>query len=361
MSLPPSKSDQDFTKNLIANQDVLLSPSIEQQNEASLDFFSFINNDTLMFNLIEQSANVMSEKNDDLDLFGIMPSDDPEVASLLETLNQSGFAVDFLPQISINTANKVLDGSIENTEENTEEFYQIVQLKAECATPEQPASPVSSTPTSLITTRSSQRLMKKKDIKWSRNEGLSLKKNTKKDTKLARTNTLKRKRSLDDDDYSNYNSSESDSMDFSKNISGSSSKKFVTKHNDNSVDFESDDHIYYDDDEDDEVNENDYFHSDDEENEQDFKNYVRDYNMANRGRAVQRNDPNKKESNKEAATRYRLKKLSEKERLFQTRMCLENENNEVKRKIEMASTEINYLKSLLVQMLLTKGMIDSKI
>ena len=66
MSLPPSKSDQDFTKNLIANQDVLLSPSIEQQNEASLDFFSFINNDTLMFNLIEQSANVMSEKNDDL-------------------------------------------------------------------------------------------------------------------------------------------------------------------------------------------------------------------------------------------------------------------------------------------------------
>lgn len=39
MSLQPSKSDQDFTKNLISNQDVLLSPSIEQQNEASLDFF----------------------------------------------------------------------------------------------------------------------------------------------------------------------------------------------------------------------------------------------------------------------------------------------------------------------------------
>jgi hypothetical protein len=295
-----------------------------------------------------------------------MPSDDSEVASLLETLNQSGFAIDFLPQISINTASKVLDdGSIENMKENTEEVYQIVQLKAECATPEQPASPVSTTPTSLITTRSSQRLMKKKDTKWSRNEGVTLKKNTKKGTNLTRrTNTLKRKRSLDDDDYSNYNSSESDSIDFNKNISGRScSKKFVTKHNDNSVDFESDDHIYYDDDEDDEVNENDYFHSDDDENEKDFKNYVRDYNMANGGqRAIQqRNDPNKKESNKEAATRYRLKKLSEKERLFQTRMCLENENNEVKRKIEMASTEINYLKSLLVQMLLTKGMIDSKI
>ncbi len=174
---------------------------------------------------------------------------------------------------------------------------------------------------------------------------------------------MKRKRSLDDDDYSNYNSSESDSIDLNKNTNGRISKKFALKHNDNSVDFESDDHIYYDDDEDenDEVNDNDYFHSDDDENEKDFKNYVRDYNLSNGYRTGQRNDPNKKESNKEAATRYRLKKLTEKERLFQTRMCLENENNEVKRKIEMASTEINYLKSLLVQMLLTKGMIDSKI
>jgi hypothetical protein len=70
MSLQPSKSDQDFTKNLIANQDVLLSPSIEQQNEASLDFFSFINNDSLMFNIIDQSTNVTSDdKNDDLGNF----------------------------------------------------------------------------------------------------------------------------------------------------------------------------------------------------------------------------------------------------------------------------------------------------
>jgi hypothetical protein len=290
-----------------------------------------------------------------------MPSNDPEVASLLETLNQSGFVVDFLPQISINTTNKILEGSIENTKEEVEGIYQIVQLKTECETPEPPSSPDS---TFLVSTRSSQRLLNKRDTKWSRNEGLTLKQNKKKGSKHEkRANTLKRKRSLDDDDYSNYNSSESDSIDLNKNTNGRISKKFALKHNDNSVDFESDDHIYYDDDEDenDEVNDNDYFHSDDDENEKDFKNYVRDYNLSNGYRTGQRNDPNKKESNKEAATRYRLKKLTEKERLFQTRMCLENENNEVKRKIEMASTEINYLKSLLVQMLLTKGMIDSKI
>ena len=66
MSLQPSKSDQDFTKNLIANQDVLLSPSIEQQNEATLDFFSFINNDSLMLNIIEQSNNVNSNQDNEL-------------------------------------------------------------------------------------------------------------------------------------------------------------------------------------------------------------------------------------------------------------------------------------------------------
>jgi len=72
-------------------------------------------------------------------------------------------------------------------------------------------------------------------------------------------------------------------------------------------------------------------------------------------------DPTKKESNKEAATRYRLKKLTEKERLFETRMGMESENNDVKRKIEIAQTEINYLKNLLVQMLLTKGVLGTKI
>lgn len=313
-----------------------------------------------MQNLIDQSNNIASNQDNELNIFDILPQDDPEVVSLLAHLNQSDFAVEFLPQISFNTYSKLLDEQIELTKEESENkassVFQIVQLKNECETPEQQASPVpvdSVSEQSGMSVRTSQRLMNKKDTKWSRNEGLVPKSSKKGKKHETRSTALKRKRSQDDDDDS-YNSSENDSIDYNKN----SSKRFVTKHNDNSVDFESDDHIYYDDDDDDEIheNDNDYFHSDDDDNEKDFKNYVRNYNLMNRGRTGgNRIDPTKKESNKEAATRYRLKKLSEKDRLFQTRMCLENENNEVKRKIEMASTEINYLKSLLVQMLLTKG------
>jgi hypothetical protein len=70
-------------------------------------------------------------------------------------------------------------------------------------------------------------------------------------------------------------------------------------------------------------------------------------------------DPVKKESNKEAATRYRLKKISEKDKLFETRSGLEKENDFVKRKIELVQTEINYLKNILVQMILTKSLINN--
>lgn len=68
---------------------------------------------------------------------------------------------------------------------------------------------------------------------------------------------------------------------------------------------------------------------------------------------------NKDSSNKDAAFRYRLKKLSEKDRLFETRELLERENGEVKRRIDLAQAEISYLKTLLVQMLLNKGYLDS--
>lgn len=71
------------------------------------------------------------------------------------------------------------------------------------------------------------------------------------------------------------------------------------------------------------------------------------------------NSPLKKDSNKDAAFRYRLKKLSEKDRLFETRELLERENGEVKRRIDLAQAEISYLKTLLVQMLLNKGYLDS--
>jgi hypothetical protein len=67
----------------------------------------------------------------------------------------------------------------------------------------------------------------------------------------------------------------------------------------------------------------------------------------------------KKESNKEAATRYRLKKINEKDNLFETKDELEKQNEDVRRKINNIQTEIDYLKVVLVQMLATKGLINA--
>lgn len=357
MSLQSSKSDQDFRKMLIANQDILLSPNLEQQNDLPLDFFSFLNSESMINQQTVETDNNLntSNENDSLDcMFEILQADDPEVVSLLETLNRSDFQLDFLPQISINTASKVLEDTEQETRpkfennQTDEQLYQTIQLKTECESPDEAMNP--NMVQNQASTRASLRLLTKKDRKNTKNETNKSKKGTNKIKSERILNTLKRKRSFDDDD-SSYNSSENDSVDYNKHY-------LVAKH-DNSVDFESDEHIYYDDD-DDEVasNENAFYNSDDDE-DQEFKNYVRSYNLSNRNR--KKMDPTKKESNKEAATRYRLKKLTEKERLFETRMGMESENNDVKRKIEIAQTEINYLKNLLVQMLLTKGVLGTKI
>ena len=63
---------------------------------------------------------------------------------------------------------------------------------------------------------------------------------------------------------------------------------------------------------------------------------------------------NKKQSNKDAATRYRMKKSTENSKLVETRVSLEQENEQVKKKIELAKTEISYLKNLIIQTILTK-------
>ena len=77
-----------------------------------------------------------------------------------------------------------------------------------------------------------------------------------------------------------------------------------------------------------------------------------------RNNSVDSNDAYKKESNKEAATRYRIKKLSEKDQLFETKVHLERQNDDTKKKIDHVQTEINYLKNLLCQVLLTKGILS---
>ena len=63
---------------------------------------------------------------------------------------------------------------------------------------------------------------------------------------------------------------------------------------------------------------------------------------------------NKKQSNKEAAIRYRQKKIKERLDLFATRDNLKNENEDLKKKIQDIQLEISFVKNILVEMLLKK-------
>lgn len=63
----------------------------------------------------------------------------------------------------------------------------------------------------------------------------------------------------------------------------------------------------------------------------------------------------KKQSNKEAAIKYRQKKMKEKYDLFKTRDGLKSENEDLKKKIEDIQLEISFVKNILVEMLLKKN------
>jgi len=63
----------------------------------------------------------------------------------------------------------------------------------------------------------------------------------------------------------------------------------------------------------------------------------------------------KKESNKAAATKYRMKKVREKGELFERRDELVKRNACMKKKIEDVQCEINYIKSLLLEALISKN------
>lgn len=66
----------------------------------------------------------------------------------------------------------------------------------------------------------------------------------------------------------------------------------------------------------------------------------------------------KKKTNCKAASKYRLKKNNEKDKLFEARDYLEKQNSDIKREIEHVKTEIDYLKTLIIQMLMYKGIIN---
>ena len=79
------------------------------------------------------------------------------------------------------------------------------------------------------------------------------------------------------------------------------------------------------------------------------------FDSMNNSRLRRKGKNQHKESNKEAATKYRLKKINERNQLFETSQYLERQNEHVKKQIEIVQTEINFLKTFLVQMIIGKN------
>ena len=413
--------------NLIENQDLLLSSALNvtNTNDLNYDSYSFINgvvtdgsnSERQMQQQIftrQQSKTDIKDEIIDLNIFDMLQSEDPEMTSLLESIN-NGDIIGYLPQISVNSTNKILDNAagtsssiernassnsistlikldelIDNNQESSDSFKDICDLlalnKSDLENVKLPASNQNEkdlsltpplTPTTLKPSRSSLRIKSRRqqmsdDQSCSTTTSSSTSNKTKRQTSLKQKNENKRKISIEEDE-------ENDNDDIIKK------NRLLNDINDNSVDsnqaaFLNDNGFSFDN----EYSNDDFnllssiISHDDNSNERDFKEYVKRTRLEANGRdrflhrtkerrysdvsannSGSSNDPIKKESNKEAATRYRLKKMNEKDQLFETRIHLEKENDQVKKKIELVQTEINYLKMLLVQMLLSKGVVHS--
>lgn len=165
---------------------------------------------------------------------------------------------------------------------------------------------------------------------------------------------------------SNSSDSDDDSVTTDDN---KSNMKLLNSSNENSMDFSSGDYIFYNDDDDDLENvernsDDDELDDEDSSNSENCSSSGRFSHRENKSMSSKKSKfmldtPVKKDSNKEAANRYRLKKISEKDKLFETRFNLEKENDSVKRRIELVQTEINHLKNILVQMILTKSVLNN--
>ena len=394
-------NDPEFLDAIIENQHLLLSCSSSTAAKTT----NKTSTDTIEHNLFltplerqnieEKIANEeeIIEEVSNFNIFDLLQSEDRlEMTSLLEAVNNSVDFVSYLPQISVNSANKILEnveldtpveqecvqeefflnsnndnGSIDQFSQLCDLFSINQEIKAE--TP--PLDSSNPQTNQLKPARSSVRLASKKPNLNSNEiyEFTQIKPANKRSPKSYLGENKKRKRSIDSDEYalnlgavsenasvieSNENSLDSSGLNESNSLSN---KRRYSKFNEsqgensnNSSSFEDDDFMG---------------NGDENSNDREFKNYVRRYEREtalNEKRGKTRfslldENPVKKESNKEAATRYRLKKLSEKDTMFDTRMHLEKENENVKKKIELAQTEISYLKNLLVQMLLTKGVL----
>jgi hypothetical protein len=395
-------NDPEFIDAIIENQHLLLSASasankIKTDQTQSSQFLSTQEQENIEEKIQNQ---VVLEEGSDFNIFDLLQSEERlEMASLLEAVNNSVDFISYLPQISVNSANKILENFEMNSKKeepsiqdelivvsnenmsSIDQFSQMCDLfsierdiKVESTSIETNKSSAQD----LKPARTSVRLASRKS-NTNLNDAFEYTQFKSVDKRAPKSYSLenkKRKRSLDSDDYeqnlsansentsvieSNENSLDSsglnDSTFMNRKSLKKSSKRFnqsVEENSNNSSSFEDDDFMT---------------NMDENSNDREFINYVRRYERESSMNAKRQKrllsdfesesftNPIKKESNKEAATRYRLKKLSEKDTLFETRMHLEKENDNVKKKIELAQTEINYLKNILVQMLLTKGVL----
>ena len=207
MNFNNQKIDDEVCKNLhlIENQDLLLSSNMNE-HDLGIDFFSMMENDLIPNESsaldMQQQSESLGCKDDiiDSDLFEILRSEDPDVVSLIESLSNGSdpktFFLDFLPQVSVNTANKILNETAQQTQQEPQPTkFSIVSLddgfKKESVTP----PPANSQ--QLVPSRVSQRLIKRRG-----NGQLGKKKDvmltTKPKREMKRLNH-KRKRSVDED------------------------------------------------------------------------------------------------------------------------------------------------------------------
>lgn len=300
--------------SFIENEDLLLSCTFPDQNDfpyLTEQTSSTIN--TSSFVSIEENEALEIKDEIDFNIFDILQQQDPDIARVLESVSTDNPVL--LPQLSENSTNLILQ-DVSKCEPNQivslaeSDDKEIIEMKN--------LNPVTLTPSMNVPSRVSMRLIKKKkpypDEKYE-----EPKRTRAKNGKLLKVG--KRKRSVDD---------EEDSF-----------KKII--------DENSRDELY------------DNLYDEDSCSLFSFDSKM-DYKMGSMRKRVDSKefDPIKKESNKEAATRYRIKKSNERDSLFQTKMNLEKDNDKIRQRIELVQIEISYLKNMLVQTLLNKGMLKEE-
>lgn len=220
MNFNNNKIDDELCKNLIENQDLLLSSNVNE-SDLGIDFFSMMETN-LMGECLTDSSMIDDKQqqqlvNDSLgfkdeiidsDLFEILRSEDPDVVSLIESLSNADptFRPEYLPQVSVNTTNKILNDSaslpVQPQVEQQPTKFSIVSLddvfKKESSTPPPENEPTQSN-ANVTPSRVSLRLIKRRNNGQLNKNNKDIVVTTKPKRELKRLANHKRKRSVDED------------------------------------------------------------------------------------------------------------------------------------------------------------------